>query len=265
MVFIPKKQTFSAPLETLRGVRPLWETGEGDRRVSGGEGGSPSEVVSQRGLTPKQKGFERGMWSSIALRFGGFDANLKAMIAPLNENLSPIIAKLFFQNKLPSVIEFARRNPAHAMSVMGSSTNADVPYWNLLLQTACGNSAATIKLLDLIDHQKLPHSTHKNFADSLLEVSKFSADDASRLLRHLFAVADTKTRLSIYEMFIDNERLGSHRVLGDMFVQLMARATPDEREAELYPSLKKILSSRPNPSSRSGFVAALFRGWLSEA
>ncbi|MFH0800536.1 MAG: TIGR03960 family B12-binding radical SAM protein [Pseudomonadota bacterium] len=41
--------------ETLRGVTPPGEAGEGNRRASGGEGVSPSEVASQGGVTPKQR------------------------------------------------------------------------------------------------------------------------------------------------------------------------------------------------------------------
>ncbi|MFH0800507.1 MAG: DNA mismatch repair endonuclease MutL [Pseudomonadota bacterium] len=47
----------SSGFKTLRRATPPWEAGEGSRRVSGGEGVSPSEVASKGGVA-REQGFE---------------------------------------------------------------------------------------------------------------------------------------------------------------------------------------------------------------
>lgn len=243
--------------------------GDVTRTASGAEKGfdikpglhSPERIEKGAPLSLETSG---NLWRNIAVRFGGFTKNFGALVKPLSEPISDPVARIFFREKLASIVNLSKLNPLTSHRIIEKETSPVKPIWGLLLRTACGDSSATLQSLDLIDHGKSRVNLGV-FANCVERVADYVPREASRILRHIFSVASTETRLCIFEMFVRNDLIGDNRIIGDLFVQLMARSTPDERASEIYPALQEV---QKNPSKtlspRQGFVSALYRGWMSE-
>lgn len=240
------------------------------QRTVRGEVASPGEV------TPKQKSFETSLrntrvskslattWSSIAFRFGGL-SNFRSIILPIAGTISAAEARALFAN-LQNITALANRNPALAQREIELVTNPSMPIWGLLLGTACGNSRAALLALDAIESRRFEYDQHA-LIDCTIEVSRIRPLEGVYLLRQIFARADTAGRLRIIEAFVENAPTDfSCSLIGDLFVQVMARSTPAERHEEIYPALNRMIEAKSSsPSPGRGFLRALFTGWLSES
>lgn len=212
------------------------------------------------GLRPAPKP-PAGLWSSFALRFGGFTANLEALISPLcGGHSSDAVAKIFFREKIGDVARLASRNPLAAARIVRRHAENIASPWNDLLRVACGDSEALLNVLDSFDAVN-----QAGFTDAAISVARHRPLEGRLLLKHIFARAQNRERLKILRAFAENPQLDPKRSLGELFVQMMARSTPEERQREIYPGLLAIVS---NPQAQnkpaSSFLRALFRGWLTE-
>ena len=202
-----------------------------------------------------------GLWSSIALRFGGFASAFRASIEPIGAGMSDPVARIFFREKLPGIVESARRNPAAAHRMILETRDPEKPIWGALAGVACGDSAALLAAMDALDERAAAPAV----VDCALEVARARPEEGKRLLTHAFGSASTPSRLRIFARFVEDPRLGPSRAIGDLFIKLMARSTPEERNAEIYPSLIDLACGGDGAASpRRGFLAAILRGWISE-
>lgn len=200
------------------------------------------------------------LWGSLALRFGGFTANFSALIEPLASPMADAVARVYFTEKISAVAAFAARNPAAAHRLLQAAAVSGDPLWAHLAGTACGDRGALLSAIDLIEEG----AASPAFVDAALAVAVIRPLEGRYLLTQLFARADNDARLRILGTFVDDPRMGSSRAIGDLFVKLMARTTPEERRLEIYPALRALVGNTPESSPRHGFLAAMLRGWLSE-
>jgi hypothetical protein len=204
------------------------------------------------------------MLDSIALRFGGFSANLKALIEPVSRDPSPAIARKFFSEKLESVLSLARRNPAAAILIIKGNSGSSSQIWGLLLRTACGDSRAALSAIDSLEENAGREEVHA-IAECTIAIAKFAPLEASHILRRLSAIGDNTARLMILRTFVEQDSIGSKGMVGEVFLDVMSRSAPSERGG-IYSALLDILEdTQKRPSSRAAFLKGLLRGWLSES
>lgn len=203
----------------------------------------------------------RRLWSSIALSFGGFSSSFTALVEPLSPSMSLATARTFFKDKLPDIVHFASKHPEAAWRIIAQKTPSQTPIWSLLVSIACGDRSAALSVIDEIDAGALDSPAG---VDCVLSVAKLRPTECRHVLQHLFGRVDSALRLKILHAFVNNSRLSPIQEIGDMFVKILARSTPDERNEEIYPELLQIVGDNPRTSPRHGFLAAILKGWISE-
>lgn len=202
-----------------------------------------------------------GFLGSLALKFGGFRGRFEALIAPLERQLPPDAAADFLAARLGELCPLASRNPRTALSAI--ERNVHDPVAALLLRVACGDARALLDLQDAISDGRAGASAALcRFASGL---AAHRPADAKRLITSIFTRADTGTRLMILKDLVGEGGVGDGRMIGEFFIQLMARSTPDERAAEIYPALMGMASPAGGGGNpRKSFLAAMLKGWASE-
>ncbi len=204
-----------------------------------------------------------GLWNSIVLRFGSFQANLKALAEPLNSIRNPTLVRNYFHNRLEEMAEFASKNPPYAHQIIASKLCGAVPIWKHLVLIACGDGNSLAPALTAIEEGAF--ADDKVLADCIIDVAKLKPQEGRLLARHAISFIDTKAQIHMLKSLVEGKAGGSARLVGDLFVKIMEGSTVLEREREIYPAILKIVTAEPTrKSSRRGFLAALFRGWLSE-
>jgi hypothetical protein len=204
-----------------------------------------------------------GLWSSIALRFGGFTANLKAAVEPLNTVSRPGIARNFFANRLSEAAELSSRNPGPAYRTITRSTKDASPLWRNLLLVGCGDGSALAPALAAIEETH--HADEIALADCVALVARQQPAEGRYLVRHAAKYLGTESQLRMLKTLVDNETRGSTRLVGELFESIMENSTSAERSKKIYPEISRMVSEdvgRKSPSR--GFLGALLSGWLSE-
>lgn len=201
--------------------------------------------------------------NSIVLRFNGYEAELQAAIAPIiDHGNSPMIARSFFEKKLNSVVALSARYPAYARKVVDNASVSMSHPWGNLLKISVGDSTAlpeSLAEIELLNGNEL-----RAAARCVASVARYRPAECRQLLAKIFDRADNNTtRLELIESVVNNPMLGNKAVLGDLFIKLMARSTPQERRTEIYPQLAKIIAANPI-DPRRGFLRALLYGWITE-
>jgi hypothetical protein len=204
-----------------------------------------------------------GLWNSIALRFGGFQAHIKALAEPLNCNLNPVLVRNYFHNRLGEIADLASKNPLAAHRIIASKLDRTPPIWKHLVLVACGDGNSLASAMNSIEDRAF--SDDRALADCIVEVAKLKPKEGGLLARHAVSHIDTSAQVHMLESIVESEASGLTRLVGDLFVKIMERSTVIEREKEIYPGIRRIVSASPaRKSTYRGFLAALFHGWLSE-
>lgn len=205
-----------------------------------------------------------GLWNSIAMRFSGFSAQMKAAVEPLNGVRRSSIARNFFANRLSETVELASKNPEASHRIIASSTLDARPLWRNLLLVACGDGNSLAPALSAIEET---HDVDEAaLADCIAMVAKARPREGRHLARHAVRYVGAKAQVRMLHMLVDGKTSESKRLVGDLFESMMERSTPAERKADIYPGIARIVSEdigRKSPGR--GLLGALLRGWLSEA
>lgn len=205
-----------------------------------------------------------GLWSSIAMRFSGFTAQLKATVEPLNGVRRSSIARNFFANRLGEAVEFSSKNPEVSHRLIASTTKDAAPIWRNLLLVACGDGHALAPALSSIEEA---HDIDDlALADCIAMVARVRPREGRHLARHAVRYIGAKAQVRMLGLLVDGNAPESKRLLGDLFETMMERSTSAERRAEIYPGISRIVAEdigRKSPGR--GLLGALLRGWLSEA
>jgi len=210
---------------------------------------------------PEKRG---GLWSSIVLRFGGFTANLKAVVEPINGVRRPIVARNFFANRLPEAAELSSKNPDAAYRIIARSTKGASPLWRNLLLVGCGDGSALAPALAAIEEAR--QADEMALADCVALVARQRPTEGRYLIKHAARHMGTSSQLRMLRTLVDNETRGSTRLVGELFESIMEHSTAAEREKRIYPEISRIAQEdvgRKSPSR--GFLGALLTGWLSES
>lgn len=170
----------------------------------------------------------------------------------------------FFSEKLPEIVRFSARHPQAAHRIIETSPHSSGSFWRSLVGIACGNRAAVLTAIEALEDEGMGDLSAA--VDCSIVVARFRPREGRHLLLHLFSRADTNSRLNILRAFVDEAPLGQHAMLGELFIKLMARSTPAERNTEIYPRILSIAGEQASSpaSPRQGFLAALLKGWASE-
>ncbi|MFH1829720.1 MAG: hypothetical protein ABH871_02940 [Pseudomonadota bacterium] len=204
-----------------------------------------------------------GIWNSILLRFGGFHANLKALAEPLNSIQNPELIRRYFHNRLKEIAGVASKNPSSAHQVIASKLKNTAPIWKHLVLIACGDGNSLAPAMTAIEEGSFTNDLA--LADCITCVAKLKPQEGRLLACHAVSRIDTKAQIHMLGSLVEGGSAGSTRLVGDLFVKIMEGSTATEREKIIYPAIRKIVTADPaNKSSRRGFLAAVFRGWLSE-
>ncbi|MFH0800657.1 MAG: hypothetical protein V2A66_10845 [Pseudomonadota bacterium] len=218
-----------------------------------------SSYSSDEAPSPIAK-MDSGLWGRIALRFGGFRTSFAAVIDPICYPIAPQVARRFFAEKLSDAASLASHNPKMAIGMISEKSDRSAPEWGLLLRIACGDSAAAFELADGLDEHRIKASPE--LASASLRVARLRPAEGRQLIKHIFSIADNRVRLVTLAGVVSGDSAGSNRLVGDLFIQLMSRSTPEERTGEIYPAL--IDMALRAPGARRAFLAAMLKGWMSE-
>lgn len=199
------------------------------------------------------------LWNSIAFKFGGTEGLVSALISPLTHSERPeLIASIFFKEKAPELKVLADRYPAAVNLAVAEQTKELASPWKEFLKIVAGDRAAVLDAVRVFEN--IDERVRRTVTGSAVSVAHLRPRDGGHLLNGCFEHANNKDRLTILEAFDENPNLGSSRELGNLFLKLMARTTPFEREHEIYPKLTQMTED----DKGGAFLKVLFTGWLSE-
>ena len=204
---------------------------------------------------------------SLALLLTGFRKGMDALLDPIILAKTPHEIDRYFRSDIAAVTSFAQRNPK-GIAAYFEERRRTAPSLPLdIAAVACGDSAAPLPCLDRIDASR--SDDHSLILGALQSIAQFKPYEGKHLLRRLFVKGEIGIRLSILHHFMLTPQLGDRRALEDMFVGLMARATPRERETQIYPALLGMIEQKPiaDPKARfnQGWLMTMTKGWMTEA
>ncbi len=242
-------------------------------RVGAGQGITPADAglqapasppaFSLNAPNPAPRRARPGLWSSIALRFSGFQPHLEALIAPLKETSSPLHLRSFFAEKLPQIADMAGRNPVAAHRLIAANLGSTAHPWRDLVLVACGDGSAMAPALDALEHAG--GIDPAALTSALLSVARLRPAEGRHLIRHAFSHAQLSGQLAILSALTVDASATNTTFVGELFVKMMEGASQAERTGGVYPALFRLLASEGmRRSPRAGFLAACLRGWLTE-
>jgi len=208
-------------------------------------------------------------FNSIAVKYIGFEKRFKSVLAPMDDFHISKSSEIrsYFVNELPTVVELAHMRPRTANNLISDRSAENQTIYQRLIGIACGDTKAILQTMDAIS--KSGGLDEKLLFDCLHEVGRHRPYEASHLMTRLFGRASTKTRLAILNEFVNSSLIGDKQAVGDLFVALLSRSTEEERQNEIYPALLSIIHNTTTlqyvVQAKRGFLAALLRGWMSEA
>jgi hypothetical protein len=208
-------------------------------------------------------------FNSIAVKYIGFEKRFKSVLAPIDgfDVSRPSEIRSYFVKELPAAVELARMRPKTANNLITDRLIENQTIYQRFVAIACGDTKAILPTMDAIS--KSGESDERLLFDCLHEVGKYRPYEASHLMTRLFGRASTKTRLAIMNEFVNSSLIGDKQAVGDLFVALLSRSTEEERQNEIYPALLSIIHNTTTlqhaVQAKRGFLAALLRGWMSEA
>ncbi len=204
-----------------------------------------------------------GLWSSIALRFSGFTANLKAAVEPLESVGRPELARNFFANRLDEAAALASKNPEAAHRIISGATKGAHPLWRNLLLVGCGDGSALAPALTAIEESGQRNESALAFC--VAKVARLRPSEGRYLMKHAVRYLGTDAQLRMLRTVVDNGSPGTTKLVGELFESIMEHSTPEERESKICPAMYKIAHEdigRKSPGR--GFLGALLNGWMSE-
>ncbi|OGQ05976.1 MAG: hypothetical protein A2W61_04340 [Deltaproteobacteria bacterium RIFCSPLOWO2_01_44_7] len=104
----------------------------------------------------------------------------------------------------------------------------------------------------------------------LQKVATFRPKEATHLLQKVFEKGDLNTRLATFRAAILSPHIGDGKLVGDLFVKLMAATTKEEREEIVEPFFQSLLQKSNSPISKASqgklaWLNALCHGWQQES
>src|SRR3990167_3840014 len=78
----------------------------------------------------------------------------------------------------------------------------------------------------------------------LQKVATFRPKEATHLLQKVFEKGDLNTRLATFRAAILSPHIGDGKLVGDLFVKLMAATTKEEREEIVEPFFQSLLDRK---------------------
>ena len=103
----------------------------------------------------------------------------------------------------------------------------------------------------------------------LQKMADFRPREATHLLQKVFEKGELKERLAAFRALIFSPHIGDGKLVGDLFVKLMAATTADERKEIVEPFFKNLLTQSSAGISKESkgklsWLSALCHGWQAE-
>lgn len=103
----------------------------------------------------------------------------------------------------------------------------------------------------------------------LQKVAAFKPLESTHLLQKTFEKGDLDTRLAAFRTAIFSPHIGDGKLIGDLFVKLMAATTKEERKEIVEPFLLSLLEKSSSNISKASegklaWLNALYHGWKLE-
>ena len=104
----------------------------------------------------------------------------------------------------------------------------------------------------------------------LQKVAAFRPLEATHLIQKVFEKGDLNMRLATFRTAIFSPHIGDGKLIGDLFIKLMAATTKEEREEIVEPFLINLLQKTSSAISKSSqgklaWLNALYHGWQQES
>lgn len=146
------------------------------------------------------------------------------------------MAQHYFNTDIHRLIELGQRYQGEVKKIVAraqekSANRIETDPWYFLVQAACGET---------------------------------------RPLFQTFEKLDLKKRLALFRITLFSPHIGDGPLVGELFVKLMASATPEEKEKWVEPTLQSILnrgawSKNAKVQNKLAWLSALYHGWRREA
>lgn len=103
----------------------------------------------------------------------------------------------------------------------------------------------------------------------LQKVAAFKPKETTHLIQKVFEKGDLNTRLLALRTTLFSPHIGDGKLIGDLFVKLMAATTKEEREEIVEPFFKNCLTKSALNISKEAkgklaWLSALLHGWNKE-
>ena len=97
----------------------------------------------------------------------------------------------------------------------------------------------------------------------LQKVAGFRPREATHLLQKVFDKGELKERLAAFRTLIFSPHIGDGKLVGDLFVKLMAATTHEERREIVEPFFQNLLA-KGEGQNKLAWLSALYHGWCTE-
>ncbi|MDP2599372.1 MAG: hypothetical protein Q8P84_01375 [Deltaproteobacteria bacterium] len=174
-----------------------------------------------------------------------------------------LLIRYFMENDLPRLMQYGEALPMQTRQLLaGYKNNSATAPWASLLRVAAGDAAAILPSIETAP-EVIPQGKAAAYLYGLQKLAARFPKEATHLARQIFEKGDLNVRLAAFRVMAVSPDIGDGKMVGELFVKLMAATTHEERREIVEPFLQNLL--RKGEGNKLAWLSAIYHGWKQES
>ena len=174
-------------------------------------------------------------------------------------NAPDSVARYFMENDLPRLMQYGEALPMQTRQLLaGFRSNSNTSPWVSLLRVAVGDATAILPAIETAPEVILQGKAAA-YLYCLQKLASRYPKEATHLAKQIFEKGDLNVRLAVFRVMVVSPDIGGGKLVGELFVKLMAATTHEERREIVEPFLENLL--RKGEGNKLAWLNALCHGW----